>query len=80
MASQNPTALVTGGAKRVGRAIVEELTRHGWDVIFTYLSSQQDARDLAKLTGARAIQIDLSDPHRAEQFAFDLSNEIDRLD
>ena len=32
-------ALVTGGAKRVGRAIVEKLAAEGWNVAFTYYSS-----------------------------------------
>lgn len=78
--NQTRTALVTGGARRVGRAIVQELIEQNWNVIFTYRSSQDEALELSKSTGARPIQLDLSDPHRAEQFAVDLSKEIDRLD
>ncbi|MEW6337984.1 MAG: SDR family oxidoreductase [Acidobacteriota bacterium] len=39
-------ALVTGGAVRIGRAIVEELARRGWAVAFTYRRSEAPAREL----------------------------------
>jgi pteridine reductase len=59
------TALVTGGAKRVGRAIVQRLSAAGFDVAFTYRSSRQAAVDLATACGATAIQADLADPDQA---------------
>jgi len=46
-------ALVTGGARGIGRAIVEELARAGATVAFTYRSSAAGADELvAALTGA----------------------------
>ena len=39
-------ALITGGAKRVGRAVVEHLAETGWRVIFTYYTSKVDADEL----------------------------------
>ncbi len=44
--SERPVALVTGGARRVGRAIVASLAAAGYDVVFTYLRSERDARAL----------------------------------
>ena len=58
-------ALVTGGAKRVGRAIVERLATAGFAVTFTYNSSEAEANDLARQIGGRAIKADLTDPVNA---------------
>lgn len=42
----SPTVLVTGGARRIGRAIVETFARRNWRIIFTYNTSADDARQL----------------------------------
>jgi len=60
-------ALVTGGARRVGRAIVTQLANAGFDVLFTYLDSESDARALEnelRQIGALVVGIraDLTDP------------------
>ena len=64
------TALVTGGAKRVGRAIVERLSESGFDVAFTYNGSADEARELSEALsrrGHRVViqQIDLTEPEHA---------------
>lgn len=64
--SERPVAFVTGGARRVGRAICLALARGGYDVEFTYNSSTTDAeslittlRDLGAV--ARSHQLELAD-------------------
>ncbi|RZJ02959.1 MAG: SDR family oxidoreductase [Brevundimonas sp.] len=59
-------ALVTGGGKRIGRAIVLELARAGFDVVIHYGTSQDAAEAVAdevRALGRRAavVQGDLSD-------------------
>ena len=58
-------ALVTGGAKRVGRAIVQRLADAGYLVAFTYRSSEAEAQELAKNVGGKAVRADFSDPAAA---------------
>ena len=74
------TALVTGGAKRVGRAIVEKLAASGFSVAFTYLSSAAEAKELAGKIGGVAIRADLTKPEAAvEAIRGALSGRIDVL-
>ncbi|MCR4282678.1 MAG: SDR family oxidoreductase [Bauldia sp.] len=42
-----PAVLVTGGARRIGRAIVEDLARNGWAVAIHYRASHDAAAALA---------------------------------
>jgi pteridine reductase len=61
------TALVTGGAVRLGRAMVEQLARSGWRVAFTYRSSAAAARQLEAALAAEGctavgVRADLADP------------------
>ena len=44
MTTQPKTVLVTGAAKRLGRAIVLDLARHGWNVAIHYNHSEKEAR------------------------------------
>ncbi len=60
------TALVTGGAKRIGAAITERLARDGWRVVVHYHHSPEEAEDHARRIGGVAIPADLSDPAAAE--------------
>jgi NAD(P)-dependent dehydrogenase (short-subunit alcohol dehydrogenase family) len=67
------TALVTGGARRVGRAIAEALAREGADILLHYRESRGEAEEAAsalRASGARAelVQADLADPPGLEAF------------
>jgi NAD(P)-dependent dehydrogenase (short-subunit alcohol dehydrogenase family) len=62
----NQTALVTGAAKRIGRAIALDLAAHGWRVAIHYRSSREEALrlvDTIRAAGgtATAIAADLAD-------------------
>ncbi|WP_428938733.1 SDR family oxidoreductase [Fontivita pretiosa] len=81
MSNGKPLALVTGGARRVGRAIVEKLAQAGFDVTFTYLTSEREAQELAGRIAGQAIRADLTDPASAvEQIAQAMSIRARRLD
>ncbi|MEV0383050.1 SDR family oxidoreductase [Nonomuraea sp. NPDC050643] len=54
-------ALVTGGSRGIGKAIVERLTGDGAEVVFCYQHAEDAARQVAKETGAHAVQADLGD-------------------
>lgn len=61
------TALVTGGAKRIGRAIVEDLAAHGFAVAIHCNGSMTEGETLAEEINANggravAVQADLCDP------------------
>ncbi len=63
-------AVVTGGARRLGRAIVEELQARGARVVVHYHRSEEQARELCR--GDRravAVAADLSRPEGAEALA-----------
>jgi NAD(P)-dependent dehydrogenase (short-subunit alcohol dehydrogenase family) len=54
-------ALVTGGARRIGREISLELARRGWDVVIHYRRSHEEALETVRqiqALGRRATAID----------------------
>lgn len=61
------TALITGAARRIGRAIALDMARGGWKVGIHYRRSRQEAEQLAAEIGdlggeARALRADLANP------------------
>jgi 3-oxoacyl-[acyl-carrier protein] reductase len=60
-------ALVTGGSRGIGRAIVFELAAAGADVVVGYRSGADEAQDVARETGGRAVQADVSKPGEARR-------------
>ena len=54
--ADRPVALVTGGARRIGRAICLALARAGCDIVLTYKNSRSDAEQTA--ADARVLGVD----------------------
>jgi pteridine reductase len=50
------TALVTGGAKRIGRAIALSLAERGYGIALHYRSSEAEAKDLAEEISRRGVE------------------------
>jgi NAD(P)-dependent dehydrogenase (short-subunit alcohol dehydrogenase family) len=60
------TAIVTGGAKRIGAEIARSLAADGWHVLIHYHRSEAEAEALAAELGAASlVQADLADPEAA---------------
>ena len=59
------TAIVTGGAKRIGAALVRALAADGWHVVVHCHTSVAAARALADEVGGTMVSADLADPRAA---------------
>jgi len=78
-------ALVTGGAKRIGRSIAEKLASEGADVVVNYASSQREAEKLAselRKLGRRALAVraDVSKKREVHHMMESVQREFGRLD
>ena len=60
------TALVTGGSRGIGRAVVAELRALGANVVFSYAGNADAAEATAAATGALAVKADAADPAGAQ--------------
>lgn len=82
---EDRSALVTGGSRGIGRAIVEALAESGARVAFTYRSRSPEADELCASLGAagrevRAIRSDVSDPTAAQEVVDEVISEYGSLD
>ena len=78
-------ALITGGARGIGRALALSLAEQGWSVAICYRTSRQQAEEtLAQVTerGVRGLAepCDVSDPQAAAALAEKVEQEWGRID
>jgi NAD(P)-dependent dehydrogenase (short-subunit alcohol dehydrogenase family) len=61
------TAIVTGGAKRIGAELVRALAADGWHLLIHFHNSKAEAEALAaELGNAATVRADLADPGAAD--------------
>jgi NAD(P)-dependent dehydrogenase (short-subunit alcohol dehydrogenase family) len=82
---QGKTVLVTGAAKRIGRAIALALAERGANVAITFLASQPEAEETVRALAehdvdALAVRCDLRDPESIEQTMASVIEEFGQVD
>jgi NAD(P)-dependent dehydrogenase (short-subunit alcohol dehydrogenase family) len=78
-------ALITGADSGIGRAVAIAYAREGADVVISYLSEHDDAREVAELVeaaGRRAVLVDgdLADPQHCRDLVARTVDEFGRVD
>lgn len=81
---KNKTAIVTGGTRGIGRAIVEKFVEEGAQVAFTYFSdtSSRLAKEMEKSLDGRAkgYQVDASNGEATKAFIEEVLKEFSQID
>lgn len=74
-------ALVTGGAKGIGSAIVKRLINDGYKVAFTYNNSEEKAQTLCAETGAncKAYKLDITDSNTVKTVVDDIERNFGEI-
>ena len=87
MSAIRPVAVVSGGARRLGRQLCLTLATRGFDVIILYRESHRDARSLEQEIAAlrlggstRSLSVDVSDKSQVETLFNDIACTEGRLD
>ena len=78
-------AVITGGARGIGRAIALHLAASGWSVAICYRTSEREAEETVeaiKQAGTRglAVQADVSDPEAALRLVREVEKTWGRID
>lgn len=78
-------ALITGGARGIGRAVALDLAERGWSVAVCYRKSAKEGAgvvEAAQKKGAKALalQCDVSDPQAAQEMVRRVEKDWGRID
>jgi 3-oxoacyl-[acyl-carrier protein] reductase len=83
--SDHPTILVTGGTRRLGKAIARHYAQRGWRLVLCY-ASDRDAAEATRAslagvaTGVRTIRCDTGDATQVETMLDSVAEQEGRLD
>jgi 3-oxoacyl-[acyl-carrier protein] reductase len=83
--SSRPVAVVTGGARRLGRRLCTAFSARGYDVVILYKTSEADAQSLVQAiteagAGARALAVDVGVEHQVAAVFEELARGDGRVD
>lgn len=82
---QAPVALVSGGSRGIGKAVVRRLAADGYQVSFCYRAADEAARELEKEIGelgvrALATKVDVADPDSVRAWVADTQDTLGTVD
>ena len=86
ISENNKVALITGGARGIGKSIVLNMARNNYDIIINYNQSHEAANELAKEVNnisdskVKVIQADVSDESQVQKMFLEISNEFSGVD
>jgi 3-oxoacyl-[acyl-carrier protein] reductase len=80
-----PVAVITGGARGIGRAVALDLAAQKWRVAICYRTSEKEAAETAREIAARggeplAVRCDVSDPAAAKNLILQVEQTWERID
>lgn len=81
----NRVALITGGARGIGRAVALDLASDGWTVVICYRTSAKEADEVVQAAGKNggrgiSVECDVSNPDAAVNLVEQVRREFGRID